>query len=441
MNKRARVVRSEWILMAMVGLLQLLWAPVSQAQTTSITSSGLNTQVSHGTGQPNYDITGGTRPGNGTNLFHSFGDFSVGTDQAARFLNDSGLATSNILSRVTGGHVSNIFGEINTTNFPGANLYLINPAGVLFGPTATLNVSGSVHVSTADYLRLADGLRFNAIPGPQDTLLSQAPVVAFGFLQAHPRPITVQGSQLSVAEGKGLSLVGGDVRITKGTLTAPGGQVNLVSLAGRGEARVSPEGITIAGWTSRGQIVIKGGTEPENVARLDTSGAVGGAIVLRGGKLSLVRAEFTTQAKVDNQTGGAIVVEATKSATFDTVGLRTGESNLDLSDPRASLNGGTVSLTAPTVRAANLTIDTSGNWDGLAGDVAINVRTLSASNLNLSNSGSHSSASANISIQASGPVTLRNSGIGSNEGFDSGGQNPGHITVRAATLMLERTRM
>ncbi|MDH5337624.1 MAG: filamentous hemagglutinin N-terminal domain-containing protein, partial [Nitrospira sp.] len=77
MNKRARVVRSEWILMAMVGLLQLLWAPVSQAQTTSITSSGLNTQVSHGTGQPNYDITGGTRPGNGTNLFHSFGDFSV----------------------------------------------------------------------------------------------------------------------------------------------------------------------------------------------------------------------------------------------------------------------------------------------------------------------------------------------------------------------------
>ncbi|TKB62738.1 MAG: filamentous hemagglutinin N-terminal domain-containing protein [Nitrospira sp.] len=441
MDKRSSIERSVWMLRIILGLLPLVWVSVSLGQTTSITSSGLNTQVSHGAGQPNYDITGGTRPDNGTNLFHSFGDFSVGTDQAARFLNDSGLATSNILSRVTGGHVSNIFGEINTTNFPGANLYLINPAGVLFGPTATLNVSGSVHVSTADYLRLADGLRFNAIPGPQDTLLSQAPVVAFGFLQAHPRPITVQGSQLSVAEGKGLSLVGGDVRITKGTLTAPGGQVNLVSLAGRGEARVSPEGITIAGWTSRGQIVIKGGTEPENVARLDTSGAAGGAIVLRGGKLSLVRAEFTTQAKVDNQTGGTIVVEATKSATFDTVGLRTGESNLDLSDPRASLNGGTVSLTAPTVRAANLTIDTSGNWDGLAGDVAINVQTLSASNLNLSNSGSHSSASANISIQASGPVTLRNSGIGSNEGFDSGGQNPGHITVRAATLMLERTRM
>lgn len=429
MDKRTKSVRVLWRRRVMFGLLPLLlWAPVSQAQTTSITSSGLNTQVSHVAGQQNYDITGGTRPGNGTNLFHSFGDFSVGTDQAARFLNDSGLATTNILSRVTGGNPSSIFGEINTTNFPGANLYLINPAGVLFGATATLNVSGSVHVSTADYLRLADGLRFNAVPGPQDALLSQAPVVAFGFLNAHPRPITVQGSQLAVPDGKSLSLVGGDIKVTGGTLTAPGGQINLASLAGRGEARIAPEGIAIAGTTPRGQIMIKGGNEPENVARLDTSGAEGGAVVLRGGRLSLARAEITTEAKAANQTGGAIVIEATKSSTLDNVGLRTGPTGF--SDERITVAGGSVSLTAPSVRASNVAIDTTGDWGGLAGDVAITVRNLTASQLNISTDveGSTSGPGAGkISLSATGDLTLRDSAIKTGSG---------QISVRAATLTL-----
>lgn len=429
MDKRTNSVRSVWR-RSLVGLLPLLlWVPVSQGQTTAITSSGLNTQVSHGVGQPNYDITGGTRPGNGPNLFHSFGEFSVGASDVARFLNDSGLATTNILSRVTGGNPSNIFGEINTTNFPGANLYLINPAGVLFGAMATLNVSGSVHVSTADYLRLADGLRFNAIPGPQDTLLSQAPVAAFGFLHAYPRPITVQGSQLTVPEGKSLSLVGGDIKVTGGTLTAPGGQINLASLAGRGEARVAPEGIAIAGTTPRGQIMIKGGTEPANVARLDTSGDAGGAVVLRGGKLSLARVEITTKAKAPNQTGGTIVIEATKSATVDSVLLRTGSGWIETS--RIRLGGGPVSLTAPSVRASNLTIDTSGHFDGLSGDVAINVRTLTASQLLINDFFGHG---PNVSIHATGNVALQNSHIRSFARIIQ--QDPAQISLRAATLTL-----
>src|SRR5262245_24069934 len=79
-----------------------------------ITPSGLNTQVDLSASPPagtvQYDITGGTRPGGGTNLFHSFGDFNVPTNTIANFLNDSGLATSNILGRVTGGNISNLFG-------------------------------------------------------------------------------------------------------------------------------------------------------------------------------------------------------------------------------------------------------------------------------------------------------------------------------------------
>ena len=115
-----------------------------------VTSSGLGTVVN----QPSagvFDITGGTRPNNGSNLFHSFGNFSVDVSQSANFLNDAGLATNNIISRVTGGNPSNIFGTINTTDFGGANLYLMNPAGILFWPNARLNVAGSFHATTADY--------------------------------------------------------------------------------------------------------------------------------------------------------------------------------------------------------------------------------------------------------------------------------------------------
>src|SRR6478735_3240010 len=126
-----------------------------------ITGSGLNTQVGPAvilpTGQTQYNITGGTRPGGGTNLFHSFGDFNVPTKNIANFLNDAGLPTSNILGRVTGGNASVIYGLIQTNGpggFGNANLFLMNSAGFLFGPNATLNVGGMVAFTSADYLRL-----------------------------------------------------------------------------------------------------------------------------------------------------------------------------------------------------------------------------------------------------------------------------------------------
>src|SRR5438093_7346861 len=131
-----------------------------------------------------YNINGGAI--RGTNLFHSFQFFNVGTGAIASF---NGPATiANILSRVTGGQ-SMIDGQVRST-ITGANLDLMNPAGVIFGPNATLNVSGSFHVTTADYLRLADNARFAAVAGPQDALLTTAPVAAFGFLSTTPGVIS-----------------------------------------------------------------------------------------------------------------------------------------------------------------------------------------------------------------------------------------------------------
>jgi filamentous hemagglutinin family protein len=240
-----------WFLCAAACLTtSLLSTALAQVPAPPITSSGLNTRVSAPTtlpsGQVNYNITGGTRPGGGTNLFHSFGNFNVPTNNVANFLNETALPTSNILGRVTGGNISNIFGTIQTTGFGTANLFLMNPTGFLFGPNATVNVGGMVAFTTADYLRLADGVRFNNIPdAAADALLSAAPVAAFGFLGSNPGAITVQGSQLSVSPGQSISLVGGNITIQSGTLdngtvqparlSAPGGQINLASVASPGE--------------------------------------------------------------------------------------------------------------------------------------------------------------------------------------------------------------
>ena len=139
---------------------------ISHAQvTTNITSSGLGTTINGSTTAPcvagTCTITGGDR--RGQNLFHSFGLFNIGANNFALFSNDSGQATSNILGRVTGGQTSNIFGTIQTaTNFGAANLFLMNPAGWLFGRTAVLNVGGSFHATTADYIKLGtDGVLFD----------------------------------------------------------------------------------------------------------------------------------------------------------------------------------------------------------------------------------------------------------------------------------------
>lgn len=302
-----------------------------------MTPSGLNTHVSAPStlpnGQINYNITGGTRPGNGPNLFHSFGDFSVGPNNIANFLNDTGLPTTNILSRVMGGNPSNIFGTLQTTGFGNANLFLINPAGVVFGPTASLNVGGSVHISTANYVKLADGVRFNALPGPQDALLSSAPVAAFGFLgsslpNGQAGMITVQpGATLTVATGHTISLVGRDnpngvgqqagVAIIGGVLDAEAGGVNLVSVgkpqqpAHSGEVAIGNNSLTPSGFRSMGTVLVMDGATVSTSTKGTTS-LPAGTVSIRAGELVVTNSTIAADGTglLTQSAGGAIDVGA-----------------------------------------------------------------------------------------------------------------------------------
>ena len=222
------------------------------------------------------DITDGTRPGGGPNLFHSFENFSIGEGDVANFLNDSGLATDNILSRVTGGTQSDIFGTLRTTGFRGAQLFLLNRAGIWFGPNARLNVEGAFHASTADYLRFQDGTRFNVSPNPAGDVLSVAPVAAFGFLEPNPEKLSIEGSQLSVPKGETLTVVSGDMDIGEGArLTAPEGRVNLVSVGSAGEVIVDESGVDVSAVDTLGEV------------SLTKANVEAGQILIRGGRLQV----------------------------------------------------------------------------------------------------------------------------------------------------------
>ncbi|NJO14356.1 MAG: filamentous hemagglutinin N-terminal domain-containing protein [Thioploca sp.] len=145
----------------------------------------------------------------GNNLFHSFKDFNLIAGESATFSGPASI--NNIISRVTGGQTAHLNGLLRST-IPNADVYLINPAGISFGPQATLDILGSFHASSADVLRFEDGGTFNARQ-PEESVLSIAPVVAFGFLTDSPGTLTVDGSHLSVSEKQSFSLLGGEITL------------------------------------------------------------------------------------------------------------------------------------------------------------------------------------------------------------------------------------
>ena len=237
---------------------------------------------------PNFVIPSSVGQVRGGNLFHSFGLFNVLTNQSATFTGPN--TVSNILGRVTGGQSSVIDGLIRST-IPGANLYLMNPAGMLFGPNASINVLGSFHATTADYLKFADGAKFHANLAKQSVLTS-APVTAFGFLSETPSPISIQRSDLRVPVGRTLSMIGGDIQFVgdpvQGALIAPIGRINIASVASPGE--VIPNNSTAAPDLDVESFARLGTISITNEALISVTGippifTPAGTIIIRGGQL------------------------------------------------------------------------------------------------------------------------------------------------------------
>ncbi|MEM8641175.1 MAG: CHAT domain-containing protein [Cyanobacteria bacterium P01_G01_bin.54] len=177
-----------------------------------------------------YHIQGGTPAG--ANLFHSFQEFGLSSGAIANFLSNPGI--NNIFGRVVGGNASMINGLIQAK----PNLYLMNPAGIVFGSNASLNVGGDFFATTANQICFA-GDCFNAV-GFNDYATLQGNPTTLGFLHAQPGGLINAGT-LDVLKGKSIHLSGGTV-VNMGQILAPSGMATVAAVPGARRVRLNQPG-------------------------------------------------------------------------------------------------------------------------------------------------------------------------------------------------------
>jgi filamentous hemagglutinin family protein len=244
-------------------------------------------------------LSGGTQVGG--NLFHSFDQFNVRTGETVFF--DNASTIDNIITRVTGGQISNIDGLIRANGT--ADLFLINPSGILFGANAKLDIGGSFIGSTADSIQFEDGSIFSATHPNTPPLLTISVPVGLQFGQnsgtlsvsgtghlltakGHPSTAPLQQSSntlgLRVKPGNTLALIGGQITLDGGLLTAERGRIELGSLS---NGRVTLNPIT-QGWTlSYSTVQNYGDIGLSRAALLDASGGGSSGIQIVGRQIAM----------------------------------------------------------------------------------------------------------------------------------------------------------
>jgi len=398
------------------------------------------------------NISGGTRAGN--NLFHSFSEFSVHANGVAYFNN--ALDVQNIISRVTGGSVSNIDGLLKANGT--ANLFLINPIGIVFGSNASLNIGGSFLGTTANSINFADGTQFSATTPQATPLLTISVPIGLGIwsnagairvqgtghelVDPSYLPITGRNSStgLSVQPGKTLALIGGDVFLDGGILTAPGGQIDLGSV-NNGRVSFIP---TAFGWNLGYQDVSSfKDLRLSQQALLNASGPIGGSIGLQGRAISVNDGSLILIQNQGLQPSGDISVNASDSlevsgtspdgripSTLSAEALGTGQAgNIGISTKFFELqDGGSVSSRSySNGKSGNVTINASESVRVL--DFSpVNLRLFS----NLAASTFSSGDGGNLTVNTK-RLTVRNGGNVATSTLGNG--QAGNINVKATDLV------
>jgi len=430
---------------------------------------------------PNYAIGAGLGTQHGANLFHSFSTFNINTGESATFTGPNGL--QNVISRVTGGGLSNIDGTLRS-EINGANFWFINPAGVVFGANAKLDVPAAFHVSTADELRFADGAVFSAA-NPAISTLSAEPVAAFGFLSAAPKRIEVNGGYLGVKEGQTLSLVGGDINLSNATIYAPAGRLNIASVGSAGEVVPTETDLELRGFGALGTLTMWRDPEVERISvdkgepfgevplgDLDTSGTGSGAMFIRGenwlhhggwvfadtyggqagqdidvavtGDLTLLNGGVIGTRTFSKSNAGSVTVAA-RNLLVDRMGSEFVTGLISSADPDSTGAGGNVNLTI----ADNLTVQNGGQIrastfsEGNAGVITVTARNLlvdgmgSASVTGLASSAEPDSTGAggNVNLTIADGLTVQNGGVIRASTFGAG--KAGVVTVTARNLLVD----
>ena len=359
---------------------------IDGSTSTSLTVDGNNVTINNG------DRAGG-------NLFHSFQDFSLPSGSSAFF--DNAIDVSNIFSRVTGGNTSNIDGLISANG--SANLFLINPAGILLGEGASLNIGGSFYGSTADSIIFSDS-EFSATDLNDTPVLSINAPIGLNF-RDNPAEIQVRGADLRVSPGQTLALLGGNVSL-EDTQTFPvGTNLELGGLSGSGTISFDDD-LNLS--------------FPENVNLADVS--LLDSIIF-----------------INSDGGGSIQVNAANLALSQGSQLLAGIS-ANSTNPNAQAGDITINVTDTISLVENSVIGNNIQPNGLgnAGDILLTATNISLSDNSQLNSLTFSGATGNtgnIILGAANNISLEDSTVATQIQEGATG-NIGNIELKATNISL-----
>jgi filamentous hemagglutinin family protein len=397
---------------------------------------------------PNFQIPANLGQQLGGNLFHSFKEFNINTGQSATFTAgpDSVQNIQNILTRVTGGQRSWIDGPLRS-EIPNANFYLLNPSGILFGKNARLDISGVFYASTADGVNLEGGGKFLAREPNQSVLTSASPV-AFGFLDSPPASIDIQGETLTIknhtyyAPNGQINLTANrDIHLEDSTLYAHNGQINVTAnsnihledstlYAPSGQIKLKAEKITL--WESSMVNRIKNILNNIDHANIDVSGSTAGQVFIQAGQLVLnggiIFADVnSTSEAVKTETSPkadhlGIDIQVTDRLELNNGALITADNNGEGQGNNITIKAGSVKLNGQNkevykyyrneesekdaFRDSLNRIATNNFGTGTGGTIQITTSTLEATEGYLEASTAGSGKAGNLFINANDSVTL-----------------------------------
>ncbi|MBW4546055.1 MAG: filamentous hemagglutinin N-terminal domain-containing protein [Symplocastrum torsivum CPER-KK1] len=423
LSKHSAFERTRWRLLEVTTALFLSLIPSGNAVlaqiTPDVTLGGESSTIQRNVlinGLPSDQIDGGAI--RETNLFHSFLEFNVTAGQGAYFTNPAGI--ENIFSRVTGGNPSNIFGTLGVLG--DANLLLLNPNGIIFGQTASLDLNGSFLATTANSVDFADGTQFSASSPQTSPLLTVNVPVGLGF-GTTPGELLVQGSNLRMPPEKTLALVGGNVTLQGGNLIAPAGRVELGSIAGSDFVNLTsiPKGwdLDYRGVQNFQDIKLSQG------ASVNTSGEGGGAIQVHGRNVTLDGESRLLSNTLGSQPGEGIQIDAIESVQITGLGTYVADAipfAFGDFDPFELRNG----------------IFTLSQGSGKAGDITINTRQFTATNGAFVASYTFKSGRAgDLTLNASDAVNLSATGIFTLAGQEATGEEGNLLAINTAQLVMQ----
>jgi filamentous hemagglutinin family protein len=400
-----------------------------------VTSDGTTSTVVNQSGN-NFNILNGIEKGN--NLFHSFGNFSVPNGGSATFdlVNTPNITT--IFSRVTGGNVSNIDGLIQTLNSTNpVSLFLMNPAGIVFGKDASLNIGGSFVGTTANSIKFADGTEFSAVNPSSPPLLTMSVPIGLqmgqnpGAIISRSQAVDTEGNTvgLEVQPLNTLALIGGEVLLEGGSVTAPSGHIELAGLGGNASVSFSAQPSSFSFSYPVNQLYRDLRIQSATVS---TNGDGGGILNLTGQNL------FASQANILNETLGAVDGATIRIWVKDAIDL---EQSNALIQSIGSGSANRVDLLAGSILLRRTLL--SGNAFGDGATAAINLQ---ADTIQLKEGGTlvsfpfGSGSSRNMTLTATGDIFITGSAAeAAGANVAAFGTSPaGSLIINAKNLLVNK---